>query len=418
MATATPRGDEGMIMRDHGSRRLGVGASALTLTAVLLSSCGSDAGDEGSGDELVIGALINVTGPTTTGEASAPDVLKGWAKNLNAEGGIGGHHVTIDVVDTKGDAPTASAAVRRFASDESVVGAIIFDASTEGVVAEAINDAGLPVIGGIGYNPTAWGALDNWLPLTTTFPAVINMGMVIGQNYGAKTAVFPVCAENPSCAAAGPLAEGAAQALGMTYAGTLPVPVSSPDFTAECLKVTGDDVDFVLLGLTTAASLRLVDDCKTQGYEGKWGLFDGSVWPKVMKENDPGVEIGIAINAFPWWVDDAPVERYRSEMEKAGVAEDSWGSPQGTAAYVTMEVFEKALSGADLSAHPTRDEVVEAYGSIEGETLDGLLPQPITFVPGEPQALVKCFWLATYEDGEFSGSELMEPTCDTVPAAS
>jgi branched-chain amino acid transport system substrate-binding protein len=221
-----------------------------------------------------------------------------------------------------------------------------------------------------------------------------------------------VCAENSSCGAAGPLAEKASKALGMGYAGTLPVSVSSPDYTALCLKNKNDGVDYVMLGLTTAASFRLVGNCKTQGYQGKWGLFDGSVWPKVMKQNDPGVPVEIALSAFPWYVSDPPVVAYRKMMQGAGVAEDNWGSPQGTAAYATMELFKKALTNASLPAKPTRADVIQAYGSIKDERLGGLLPQPITFTSNKPEPLVNCFWTATWKGGTFSGTKLDKPTCD------
>jgi branched-chain amino acid transport system substrate-binding protein len=365
---------------------------------------------------LHIGALINITGPTTTGEASAVDVLRGWDREVNAAGGVAGHQVAIDIVDTKGDAPTATAAAQRFAGDSSVVGIVLYDASTEGVVANVITQAGLPVIGGVGYAPTAWGKLPNWLPIATSFPAVIDMGMVMAKQLGATKTVFPVCAENSSCAAAGPLAQHASLALGMQYAGTLPLSVSAPDYTAECLKIRDEGVNYVMLGLTTTASFRLVADCKTQGYTGKWGLFDGSVWPKTMEANDPGVPIAIAISAFPWFVNDAPVAAYHQMMQKAGVPATSWGSPQGTAAYATMQLFKKALDSqaASLPATPTRADITKAYGSIKNETLDGLLPQPVTFRPNQPESLIKCFWVATYDHGTFSGATLSKPTCDPL----
>ena len=53
--------------------------------------------------------------------------------------------------------------------------------------------------------------------------------------------------------------------------------------------------------------------------------------------------------------------------------------------------------------------VTEGYGTIQGETLDGLLPQETTFTPGQPAPTVDCFWLYTYENSEFSGGD--EPTC-------
>ena len=162
----------------------------------------------------------------------------------------------------------------------------------------------------MGYAPMAWTTLPNWLPLTTSFPAVINMGMVLASELGATKTVFPVCSENPSCAAAEPLAAAASSALGMEFAGALPVSVAAPDYTAECIQFNESGVDYILLGVTTAAALRMVRDCATQGYDGHYGLFDGSVWPTVMIDNDPGVPIAIALSAFPWYTDDEPVVRY------------------------------------------------------------------------------------------------------------
>lgn len=401
-----------------GTGRWMVAVLAATLTTLAAAGCGGDehANASGSGDAsgtLGIGVLANVTGPTTTGEASAPVVLRAWAGAVNAAGGVAGHRIRLSTVDTKGDAPTAAAAVQRMARDKSIVAMVLYDASTEGVVAGAITKAGIPVIGGMGYAPTVWGKSPNWLPLTTSFPAVINMGMVLAKDIGSTKTVFPVCAENSSCAAAGPLAQKASKALGMAYAGTLPLAVSAPDYTAACLKIKQQGVDYVMLGLTTTASMRLVANCRTQGYQGKWGLFDGSVWPKVMRANDPGVPIHIALSAFPWFVDDAPVKAYRQMMTAQHVSEEAWGTPHGTSAYATMELFKKALEAKPASSSGvTRKDVVAAYGAIQNETLGGLLPQAVTFQPGKPQRLVDCYWLATYERGTFSGAELGKPVCD------
>lgn len=42
------------------------------------------------------------------------------------------------------------------------------------------------------------------------------------------------------------------------------------------------------------------------------------------------------------------------------------------------------------------------YHTISGETLDGLLPQPITYTAEGAQPLVRCFWLLELEGGEFA----------------
>jgi branched-chain amino acid transport system substrate-binding protein len=395
----------------------------LIAAALLATACGSEkssptttAGGGGGahGAPLRVGLVVNATGPGANGEDNAPKVIDAWAKAVNARGGVAGHPVELKVADTKGDAPTATSAVTHLLQGGDVDAIVMFDAETEGVYANAIAKAGVPVVGGMGYAPTAWGKLPNWLSLTTSFPAVIDMPMVRAKQLGSRTTSFAVCAEYPTCAAATPIAQHATQALGMAFGGTLKLSSSAPDFTAECLQIKKRGVDFVALGLPTATAMRIAADCKTQGYAGKWGIFDGTVWPKEMAAHDAGAPMTVELTSFPWFADDAPVAAYRKLMDEHGVPEVVWADPHSTAAYATMELLEKALDAdaAALKGDPTPQGVIAAYGKVKQETLGGLLPQPITFTPNKPQPPVKCYWFADYADRKFSGAHLGAPVCD------
>lgn len=399
---------------------------ALLIAALAALGCGSDDGGstgtsaaavtDGSpaGDPLRVGLLVNATGPLPSGEENAVPVMEAWAKAVNAEGGVAGRPVEIVVADTKGDAPTATAAVRTMTGDEGIVAAVVFDAGTEGVVADAITKSGLPVVGGMGYAPNAWGA-PNWLPLTTSIPSIFNMGMVLGESLGATKTALTICAEIAGCEAAAPVVEKASTELGMTYEGTFKIASAAPSYTAQCLEIKKKGVDYVMLGAaTTSAALRVAKDCRTQGYDGQWGLFGGVIFPKVMRDEDPGMKLSLALNSFPWFADQKPVADYREMMEDQGVEEAVWGDLHSTAAYATMELFRKTLdaNAADLPDAPTRKDIVDVYGTVKDETLDGLLAQPITFTPGKPNALVTCYWFGSYEGGTFSDGDLDTPVCD------
>jgi len=43
---------------------------------------------------------------------------------------------------------------------------------------------------------------------------------------------------------------------------------------------------------------------------------------------------------------------------------------------------------------------MEAYDSLKGETLHGLLPQPMTYTVGKPAPKVTCFWIFAYTAGK------------------
>jgi branched-chain amino acid transport system substrate-binding protein len=389
--------------------------------ALVMCACGDEDSSESArakstatGTPLKIGVLVNATGIASQGQGNAVTVLNAWAKAVNAEGGLANHPVQFAVEDTKGSGPAATAAAARVARDKRIVALLLFDLQTEAIYADAVTKAGLPVIGGMGVAPNAWGAKPNWLPLTTTYPAVINMGMVMAKEAGATKTAFAVCAENPGCSLAAPLAKKATQTLGMQYAGDLKVSASAPDYTAQCLQLKEDGVDYLGLGLDVQTAMRLAGACKTQQYGGQYGVWTGTVVPKLMVENDPGVPLSVGLTSFPWWVDDAPVAAYREMMEAQAVSEDVWADPHSTAAYATVELFRKTVEAnrSRFRGTPTRKDVLEAYGTIKDETLDGLLAQPVTFTPGKPEPLNNCYWLARFENGEFSGADLGKPTCD------
>jgi branched-chain amino acid transport system substrate-binding protein len=414
-------------VRRAGSR---LACALLTLAlAAALAACGSsssssDGGEHttahrtagqhpATGSPIRVGVIANQTGPGSNGEDDAPKVIQAWADAVNGDRGIAGHRVDVVVADTKGDPTAATAAVQRLLSDKRLAALVLFDAETENVYASAIGRSRLPVVGGMGYTPTAWGKLPNWLSLTTSFPAVIDMSMVMAKRLGSHTTTFAICAEYPTCAATVPLAQGATQKLGMAYAGTIKAAASAPDYTAQCLQMKSRHVDYAAVSLgSVAADMRFVSDCKTQGYAGKWGIFDGSVWPRQMIGNDPGVTMSVGLTAFPWFADAAPVKAYRDLMAQQGVPESVWADPHSTAAYATMELFRKALGASSAARQPTARDVVAAYGKLKGETLGGLLPQPVAFTPDKPEPPTSCYWIATFSGGTFTDGDLAKPVCD------
>lgn len=393
--------------------RLAVGA-CLAVVALGAGACGtgeSAATDTHglTGTPIKIGVLANISGPTGASEASATKVFQAWAAHTNKTGGIAGHPVQVVVKDTKGAAPAAAAAAQSLISDSSIAAVVAASTSTDAAVGTILADSGLPVTGGMGYNPTVWGKLKNWFGITTTFPHVVNMQVESAKPVGGNAISVVACAEEPACVAAVPLFEAAAKAAGKTYSGTMQVAASSPNYTAQCLDLINRKVDFVQLSIAPAVGVRVVKDCQAQGYQGYFGSSASGISPTLY--NTAGIRLAGALNAFPWWADTAPVKAYRAAMTEQGVSDGDAGQPTSTALWASGELFKKALTPVAGKAEDTitRQTVLAAYGKVSGETLDGLLPQPITFTADQPSPPVNCYWLYQYQTGAFTGSA--QPTC-------
>ena len=262
-------------------------------------------------------------------------------------------------------------------SDSSVVAVLVADSAGESTFAKTITDGKLPVIGGVGYFPTVWGALPNVFGVTTTFPTVVDMQVISAAKVGAKAAGVAACAEVDSCAQAAPVFEGAVKKANVKYTGLVKIAQSTTSFTAECLQFVNKQTDFIQLSGGGNAAVRLYQDCVQQGFSGYFGASAGTVVPSLYKA-DKKIKLAGALNGFPWWVDAAPVKQFRDVMAAGGVGEDKYGNPGATATYASLELFRKALENAKatLPANPTRADVIKAYGTVKNETLNGLLPQP------------------------------------------
>lgn len=412
---AAPRGVN-VSRRRVRTRGLGTAAICVFAAALLAAGCGDD---DGSGDEagaserpagspIRVGVMLDASGPVAGKQLVAGPVSEAWAEDVNANGGVAGHPVELVVEDTKGDTPTANRIAQDFIADESIAAVAFQDAATEVAVGELLSKSGLPVIGGLGFTPDIWHGLPNWFGITTSNPALTLSGIVAARDKGLDRMVAASCAEDPGCAEFEQIFQGLVESEGGTYEGQIGITAAQPNYTAECLEFIRAEADFIYAISAPAEAIEVAADCAQQGYDSYFGASAGTLTKEVYDEVS---RVTGGLNAFPWFVDAEPVQRYREVVEGAGIDEDDWTNVHASAAWVTMELLKKALEddAANLGDPVNRRNVLAAYGKIKGETLDGLLPQPVTFAAGEPAPPVDCFWLYTAEDGELSGS--FEPEC-------
>ena len=369
-----------------------------------------------TGSPIVLALIADASGPVAGSQKFAEKATNAWADFVNAKGGLNGHPVTVEFRDIKGDAAASQAAVDELVA-KSPTAWVLMASSTESAIAESLQKSNIPVLG-TGYNPAIWGgdieafklhcstdpgapvacALPNAFTITTTFGAVVDEQVFGAQAAGATKLAVAACAEVDSCSQANPVFETTAKALGLELGTSVKVSASAPDYSAECIGFVQEGVDFIQISASGDLGVKLFQDCADQGYTGIFGASAGTVTGDLLTTK--GITLAGGLNAFPWWVDDAPVKEFRDAMKDGGLTEAEWAGPGITGLWSSLQLFAKALSNTKLTA--TDDiaaaDALKAMYTIKDETLGGLI-SPITFTEGQRAAARPCFWPYILKDG-------------------
>jgi branched-chain amino acid transport system substrate-binding protein len=205
--------------------------------------------------------------------------------------------------------------------------------------------------------------------------------------------------------------KGAATKYGLQFTDGLGVSNTQPDYTATC--VTFKQSGTTDVGIEGAPQLpNLARDCSRQGYMPKWTSGDGQIslnsWLK-----DPNIKEAIAaIYSFPYLDTSTPAtKRFNSVMKKYApdVLKSDYKQP-ATTTWTAAIAFEKAA--AKLTApYPTNADVTAALNSFNGETLDGLAPNPLTFTAGQEHPHNSCWFTMVLKNHKLTAPKGMKTTC-------
>jgi branched-chain amino acid transport system substrate-binding protein len=348
------------------------------------------------------------------GKPSA-QVAEAWQSWINANGGIGGRPVQIIVKNSAGDGATLISAVQEFVQTDKVAAVMINDDTAEPAAGNFLVSNNIPVIGASGFTTTLWSAKPNYKTIVTQIPATLEAQAVVAKAVGVKNFGTVVCQEVAACKQAEALFKPAATALGLNYTGLVTASASAPNYSAQCLALKQKSTDFISFGVTTPVGVRFAKDCNRQGYVGYYGVNAGSFNQSEDARLPASTKIAGNLQAFPWWIDAPPVQQFRDAMKQYQPTAD-YRSGESTAVWTSLQLFRKAL-GSTVPADVTPAVVDADYAKVSNETLDGLLPQAMSYPAGQPAASIKCFWLYTYRAGA-QNPTIIPPTTTSGNGAS
>jgi branched-chain amino acid transport system substrate-binding protein len=325
------------------------------------------------------------------------ETAQAWVEWTNAHGGLNGHPVEVVVADTQSSPTAGQPAVKKLVEEDNVDAIMISDDGTLGAVADYLVDKNIAVFGANGSDPSVWGARPNFFTTTTLAPYTTTAEVIAAEAVGAKKIGAVVCGEVPACATVGEVLEPTATKLGLTYTGLSTASGSDANFTAACLSLMEKDTEVIILALLPSTASRVMTDCIQQGFDGYFAMSSNTVDMSFISKVK-GVKVTGDVAGFPWWADAGPVAEFREAMT-AYAPDTNYRSNSATGTWTALALFAKALS-AQSGADVTRESILDAFNQIKDETLDGILPEPVTYVKGEPGPVVKAAWIFTYQDGD------------------
>ena len=397
----------------------GVLAVALGVAACSSGSSSSSSGSSGattSGGSAPKGALIKigVIGSLTGAQASSSDqgatVAPAWADWINANGGIDGHPVKVIVLDDKGDPATAQADGQQLASD-GVAAIIVSSDNLVSAYDSAAIAKGIPLIGGPS-DENDWYTKVGMFPTMTGIVNGLGAQVAVAAKYGhAKKFANLYCSEVAACAQANPVLQGAAKAAGIGYT-QLAVSSTAASYTAQCLQLKQEGVDYAQLNFTTAAAVRFVQNCQAQGYNPTWGSSEQSIGAAYASLQN-FTAFGPAFS-FPSVAGAAPVDQFRSVMQKyatgsnwrEGVASFTWDGLQTLA----QAVKDKKIPAATAV---TAADVTAGLYSFKNENLGGELANGLTYTKGKPFGVTAnaCYFVVGMKGGQTTAPAELTPQC-------
>ncbi len=411
-------------------RRLGRTAAIAAAIATLATACGSSsktssppaspttssggstapASPAPTGTPIKIGVIGSLTGSQASSSNQGDTVGPAWAKWVNANGGINGHPVEVISVDDAGDPTKAQAAEKKLVDSDKVLAIVVGADNLVGAYdADAISK-NVALVSGTA-NSQDWYTKPGMFPTPTDVLSGLGDQILVAKQFAhAKKFANLYCAEVAACAQATPPLEAAAKKLGVGIV-SLSVSSTATSYTAQCLQLQQQGVDYAQLNFTTAAAAKFVQDCQAQNYNPTWGSSEQAIGKDLL--GIPDLTLYGPAYAFPSVADSPVVATFRDAMTKYA-KDDNW--KEGTASFTWsgLETLRKAL--ANVAASPTAKDVVAALNTIKDDNLDGLLPNKITFTTGKavPFGAHPCAFVVGIKDGKTVAPSGLTPLCPSA----
>lgn len=403
--------------------RSGIAALALLTVAGSLAACSSSPANTSTGDNgsassqgpepIVLGNVGTMSGPLGDRYGAMQKAVQAWADTVNANGGIGGRQIRLEVADDANDAAKHLQLVKDMVEKKHVV-AFIGEPSPNTLEesVEYLEKKGVPVIGGIvGEEP--WGGSPVLFPHAITGKdkarALIYTAAATGKKKYAFVGIDTHGGGHPGQPSIEEFVDGiegpngAGKEFGVDLVYTTEFEPDAPDaeYAKACqeAKRAGVDVMTILTDFPTQA--KVIKACLRQNFEPTYVATGTTTDQKLVDLVGAPMEGAYGLSRTAPWMGDEPADLvvWRKAMADHKVPANAT-SLQGWASGRILEVAMMMRGpGGDYSSAA----ITDALRKISGADLRGLIA-PLKFgkTASDPNPGSACFWLLKVQNGKWA----------------
>ena len=389
------------------------GAAAATPSGGSVSG-GGGPGQAGTqvvtGGTVVVGGLFDETGPVDA--TVERDTVRAYFNKINEAGGVSGKMLQLIDCDSKFNPTDAANCANKLINDNKVFAVVGSAGVGEDVAVKSFNDAGIPIVGGLGTPeefkyPLSFPVSANFVTYGTAMGnRAADLGMsdvgIIVVNVGF---IVPVRAE----------LEKTLASRGIAVKDVEVVDATKPNYADVVLAMQSKGVKAIVAALDPFSYQRLFQSMQGAGYKPPFlglGLDKGSANPHPGHPDDGYTKFVQDMYSLTPFIepDDHPndpaVRDYLDTVKKYFPNQVAPLDVYTEGAWTSAQVFVDALSRA--GPNPSQQSLVDALNSTQGFQ-GGLSPHPIDYQPGDSHDPNRCFWML--QNKSLVWTTVTEPQC-------
>jgi len=400
------------------SWRLGLVTMAMVIAAATAgvtgaSASGSPAAAKPTKSTIVLGWVGDTSSVQGSAGQDTRAAVLAWAKWINANGGVAGHPVNVIAKDVGTDPAKTESTVKDLVENQHVV-AFVGNAasSTDSVYKQYLIDQNIPIVGGQAYS----SAMANDQLLFPASPGVITsvwMQPYAASQANAKQLGLFWCSSNPACAGAVGLYKNFATDVGATLVFDQKIDDTASDYTANCLAAKSAPANSIAVAAGASQGTRIIQSCARQGYNPLYVVPASAYQDVLLKLAKAGTlkHLSVPSDTFLWFPNPGNKSSTSFKNYLAALKQYAKGTapgPPSALGWISGQLF--AAAGKNFGDTVTNEDVLTGLYALNGETLDGLAPQPLTYTKGK-FTTVSCFFMAALKGTKLEAVDGGKPAC-------